>query len=225
MATEKQIAANRRNAQKSTGPKTPEGKARVSRNALRHGLAAEHTVIDGEDPDEFAEFKADFYDHLQPQGPVEAHLVHEIVSAAWRLRRIHIIETGFFDLRLADLEEDIEEDYGELEPNARKAFVYRRDTQGSNTLEMLSRYQARAERSFYKALRELERLQSGRAKPLPQPECKEPVPAPQLPEPIPLSAPKKFDRTNPISSGEVTASARPVRVVRPDSEGAAPPAA
>jgi len=160
MASQKQIGANRRNAQKSTGPKTPEGKARVSRNALRHGLTAENAVIEGEDESEYNDFQADFYDHLQPQGPVEAHLVQEIATAAWRLRRIHIIETGVFNLRFIDLEEDIEEDYKNLTPQTRTAIVYRDDTRGPNTLDNLSRYQARAERTFYKALHELERLQS-----------------------------------------------------------------
>jgi hypothetical protein len=208
MASQKQIDANRRNAQKSTGPKTPEGKARVSRNALRHGLTAEVAIIEGEDENEFNQFQADFYDHLQPHGPVEAHLVQEVATAAWRLRRIHILETGVFDLRFVDLEKSMEEDYEDLTPHIRTAIVYRDDTSGPNTLDNLSRYQARAERSFYKALHELERLQSLRPATTAPPPSSEPrplrlgsssSPSPQPPEPQPLAARPDFCQTDPIA--------------------------
>ena len=56
MISQKQAEANRRNGLKSTGPKTPEGKAIVSKNATTHGLRTQHTVIDGESHTEFNEF-------------------------------------------------------------------------------------------------------------------------------------------------------------------------
>ena len=60
MTSQKQIAANRRNAAKSTGPKTAEGKQVTRLNALKHGLQAEHVVIPGEDPEEFEALSIDF---------------------------------------------------------------------------------------------------------------------------------------------------------------------
>ena len=215
MASQKQIEANRRNAQKSTGPKTPEGKARSSMNALRHGLTAENTVTQGEDENEFNQVQTDFYDHLQPQGPVEAHLVLEVVNASWRLRRMHMLETGVFDLRFMDLEEKMEEDYEGTSDQTRKALIYREDTKGPNTLDKLSRYQARAERSFYKALHELERLQSLRgptatvalpARTEPRATASgsspdaAPAPLPQPVDPLPLAAQNDFGQTNPIAA-------------------------
>ena len=70
MATTAQIAANRSNAAKSTGPLTKSGKARSSRNALRHGLTAEQVVISGEDPAAFETLQDDLYAHYQPADPV-----------------------------------------------------------------------------------------------------------------------------------------------------------
>jgi hypothetical protein len=66
MATEKQIAANKRNAQKSTGPTTEVGRANSSRNALKHGLTAEQVTIEGEDPKQFEAFRDDILECLCP---------------------------------------------------------------------------------------------------------------------------------------------------------------
>ena len=94
----KQLAANRKNAQKSTGPKTPEGKRRSSRNALKHGLLAQEVVIlegDGaETQEEFDAFLIDLCEELQPQGVVEEILVERIATCYWRLRRAQRYEVG-----------------------------------------------------------------------------------------------------------------------------------
>ncbi|MBN2128115.1 MAG: hypothetical protein JW741_01410, partial [Sedimentisphaerales bacterium] len=87
MVTEAQMAANRLNAQKSTGPRTAEGKAKVAQNAVKHGLLARDAVIRGEDPDEFALFRDEMLDELAPVGALESMLAGRIVGLAWRLRR------------------------------------------------------------------------------------------------------------------------------------------
>jgi hypothetical protein len=79
MTTERQIASNQRNARQSTGPTTPEGKARSRANALKHGLAAETLVIDGLEAD-FAERKAEWAQDIQPTTP-EGHFALEAVVA------------------------------------------------------------------------------------------------------------------------------------------------
>ncbi len=90
MSTDKHIAANRLNAQRSTGPRTPAGKARVSLNALKHGLTGRDVVLPNENPDDFDSFRADLLTCLDPQTAVEGELVKQIVADAWRLRRVPI---------------------------------------------------------------------------------------------------------------------------------------
>jgi hypothetical protein len=88
MPSDAQIEANRRNAQNSTGPKTQQGKERARRNALRHGLAAEHILLIDEDAADFTEFSAGMRRALGPVGAAETVLVERIVMANWRLRRV-----------------------------------------------------------------------------------------------------------------------------------------
>ncbi len=88
MPSDAQIESNRRNAQNSTGPKTQQGKERARRNALRHGLAAEHILLIDEDAADFTEFIAGMRRALGPVGAAETVLVERIVMANWRLRRV-----------------------------------------------------------------------------------------------------------------------------------------
>jgi hypothetical protein len=96
--TEKQIAANQANAQNSTGPITPAGKARASRNALTHGLLAKEIVIDdgegAESREEFDSVLLDLTGQFDPQSPLEEILVEKIAVAYWRSRRAHRYEVG-----------------------------------------------------------------------------------------------------------------------------------
>jgi len=87
MPTTAQIMANRNNSRKSTGPKTDEGKAVVSQNAIKHGLFAAEAVITGENPADYEAFHDQFLAELVPVGMVESMLAERIVSLAWRLRR------------------------------------------------------------------------------------------------------------------------------------------
>ena len=170
MATRKQRAANRRNAKLSTGPVTPEGKAAVRLNALKHGLTAEDTVIFVEDEQAFNELRDTFLDQFHPDGPLETALVHQIVMTQWRLGRLRGIETGLFELRLVDYEDDLDgEVYANLTTHQKLAYVFRRNTQD---LTLLGRYEARIERAFYRALHELQRLQAARRQPDPPPPVK-----------------------------------------------------
>ena len=86
-------AASRRNGAKSRGPKTPEGKARSAKNALKHGLCAQYTVVLGdEDLAAFEALEAALMAELAPQGTLQAVLARRIVAASWRLERAERIE-------------------------------------------------------------------------------------------------------------------------------------
>ena len=96
MSSAKQVAANRRNGARSTGPRTKSGKARSRRNALKHGLSAEQVVIPGEDPAAFEALRSDLIEHYQPADPVAEHLVDQVAACIWRLKRVPEIEAGIF---------------------------------------------------------------------------------------------------------------------------------
>ena len=92
MSSDQQMAANRLNAQRSTGPRTPAGKARVSSNALKHGLTGRDVVLPGENPDDFDSFRAGLLTRLNPQGELEGAFAEKIAADLWRLRRVPIFE-------------------------------------------------------------------------------------------------------------------------------------
>jgi len=97
MATQKQIEANRRNAQASTGPVTPEGKAASSRNALKSGLDAESQFVLGETREEFAEFQEEWYNYIAPRNPEERYQLDNLIRNEWFLRRYFRIESQLWE--------------------------------------------------------------------------------------------------------------------------------
>jgi hypothetical protein len=88
MTSDKKITSNRRNAQKSTGPKSAAGKAIVSQNARTHGLLSRSLIIEGESQEEFSELLSLLSDEFQPVGLVEHALVERVGIALWRQRRL-----------------------------------------------------------------------------------------------------------------------------------------
>src|SRR6266566_4655683 len=92
MATIKQIEANRLNALKSTGPKTPEGKAAVRMNALRHGLRARSVVLPGENSDDFHQLCDDLETEWNPKSRTEPFYVEQMAISQWKLTRIELAE-------------------------------------------------------------------------------------------------------------------------------------
>jgi hypothetical protein len=100
VTSERQKAANQANALHSTGPKTPEGKAAVRLNALRHGLLTRDVVLPGEDADAFEDLLNQVRADLSPVGPIEELLADRMVNAMWRLRRLARAETALFDWRV-----------------------------------------------------------------------------------------------------------------------------
>ena len=148
MTSEKQARANRHNALKSTGPRTPEGKEAVRHNAVKHGLLAEEVLLPEEDEAAFKDLDERLRNELEPVGELENMLVDLIVAARWRLRRLGRVEADIFvNMRRAS-------------DNLGGAFM--QDSHHANAFSKLSRYETPIERSLYKALHELQRLQADR---------------------------------------------------------------
>jgi hypothetical protein len=99
MTSFRQIEANRRNARKSTGPTTEQGKQRSRRNVVRHGLTAETVIGALEDAEDYRAFEATIVADYDAQSAVERELVLRLASLLWRLRRATTMETGLFDIQ------------------------------------------------------------------------------------------------------------------------------
>jgi hypothetical protein len=146
MTTEKQIEANRRNAQKSTGPKTETGKQRASRNAAKHGLYAASVVLNSphykEDPKEYNHLLASLIWELRPEGVLQHSLVHKIANALWRYKRLIRAETGNLHSRLEDVARNDFSDIGDRnDPETEDARQYRRELIEHHRETMINRSQ------------------------------------------------------------------------------------
>jgi hypothetical protein len=102
----KKVLANRNNAKKSTGPRTENGKAWAKRNAVKHGLRAEHIITVGENKIEFEELKDQFVKELQPIDIISMQLVNRIVLTAWNLQRSDKIQSGMLAYEMLSYEAD-----------------------------------------------------------------------------------------------------------------------
>ncbi len=99
-----QIGANRKNAEKSTGPKTPEGKQAAACNAVKHSLSARQLILndDDEDPTEYQALVDGLEDALSPVGALEYALVERIAVTLWRQRRLVRAESAAIELNRQD---------------------------------------------------------------------------------------------------------------------------
>ncbi len=135
MSTNAQIAANQANAQFSTGPRTPEGKSASAQNAQKHGLTCAYPVIRSEEErTQFESLTAKFEYEVRPAGQSEMVIFKQLILAAWNIDRCHRLE--------AELSSN-----SEIDPLLDEAL--------SKTIARIETYRMRAERNFYKALREL----------------------------------------------------------------------
>ena len=103
MTSHRQIEANRRNALKSTGPKTEAGKQTSRCNAVRHGLTAETVIGALEDAEDYKAFEAAITVDYDAQSAVERELVLRLASILWRLRRVTTMETELFEIQTKHL--------------------------------------------------------------------------------------------------------------------------
>ena len=169
------VAANRKNALKSTGPTTPEGKRRVAQNALRHGFFSQCLLVkhpDGkEDEGEYAAFYAALRKHYEPMDWLEELWVEKIAVWSWRLRRLIRCESGQISKALADHGYEIQqskaadsENLGIAPPSNAEidAMTDHLLLPSNEDLERLLRYEAMISRQLNHAIAELERLQARR---------------------------------------------------------------
>jgi hypothetical protein len=157
MTSAARVAANRLNAQRSTGPRTAAGKARSSRNAVKHGLLARQPLLADEDPAEYDELRDRLVEALSPDGAVEEVLVDELLGVLWRLRRLRRVEVALYSigapapvleaLRLA----------GEADAVVGAAF-----SSQAHAFSTLSRYEAALVNRLRRTLADLERLRNER---------------------------------------------------------------
>ena len=171
MATEAQINANRLNAEKSTGPKTPEGKTAVSQNALKHSLTAQNDIISSEVSSEFEAFRDEAINDYRPSTAVEYTLVQRIVSLTWRLRRITIIHNQVFEiLNKKNASKSYEKFYksilsqitnpSEEDPALALGHTVINDFTHHKILDRLLIYERRTEYSLMKTIKQLHYLQT-----------------------------------------------------------------
>ena len=98
MTTQKQVAANRGNALKSTGAKTAAGKAVVAGNAVKHGILSSRILLDGEDADIYGQLRDEMMLALRPVGILEIALAEKIAAALWKQRRLTAAESASLEL-------------------------------------------------------------------------------------------------------------------------------
>src|SRR5580765_1561351 len=103
MTSYRQFQANRRNALKSTGPNTEEGKQKSRRNAVRHGLTAETVIGTLEDAEDYKAFESAVIADYDAKSAVERELILRLASVLWRLRRATAMETGLFQIQASHL--------------------------------------------------------------------------------------------------------------------------
>jgi hypothetical protein len=164
MVSEKKLEANRRNAQHSTGPRTPEGKAASALNSVVHGVRARHAVLILEQWPEFRQLCADLMDEWQPQTPSETFQVEQMAVIRWKLGRLDaaessaILQSTEFHLAFKNLEEFKTEKGAIRLPE----MICKRETEALRNIDRYGQMICRLERSYYRALEILQRLQDRR---------------------------------------------------------------
>src|SRR5271155_3257347 len=159
MISEKQLAANRRNAERSTGPRTEEGKKVSALNARRHNLTGQVTAMTEADRIMHDAFSASIIESLAPEGAMEPQLAQRIATDSWRLNRISAVEDNLFALGHNAKSNEVETDDPEIHAALTAAKVFKFE---SKQLQLLTLYDQRINRNIQKNLATLQALQAAR---------------------------------------------------------------
>ncbi len=157
MTSPARIAANRQNALRSTGPRSLEGKARSSLNAVRHGLRSRRPLLLDEDPTEYEALAAALNEQFAPEPGVEELLVDEILGLVWRLRRAARVEAALFTIALPKPVLEALSRSGETGAAVGAAFA----AQAMN-FNVLSKYEGSLAGRLHRTLADLDRIQTAR---------------------------------------------------------------
>jgi hypothetical protein len=156
MSTVAQQNASRQNGALSSGPVTPEGKARAARNSTKHGLTGGPTVLPNESQKEYDAFKKSYLDTWQPGTLAERDMVEQMVAARWRLARIEQMETAILT---AAFEREMEALGDQADKDVAMSKAYADVTENSKGWRSLDRHQSTLQRSYDQALKALMLLQ------------------------------------------------------------------
>jgi hypothetical protein len=148
MATLAQLTANRANAQKSTGPRSVEGKSASRFNALKHGIDATSIVIPGEDPADYDSLVAQYLHEYRPQSASESFHVDTMLRADWQKRRLETVEADLYRTIMTE------------SPDNSLAAVLLAETPASKLLLRVQRQIAAFERTWHRANTELRRARA-----------------------------------------------------------------
>jgi hypothetical protein len=146
--SEARLVANRANALKSTGPKTPEGKARSSMNAWKHGLTAKSVVLTHEYEEDFNRLAFAYRSHFLPATELELHLVDQLIVVHWHMERIRFVES--FHVEQEIYNPDVAASYPDVDPDhdthVFPAIAWRTVAENSCIFEITNRQLARLSR-------------------------------------------------------------------------------
>lgn len=134
MSTKSQIAANRANAQLSTGPTSPEGKVKVSQNALKTGLTGRTVLLPSDDVAAYQQHVAATLAQWNPETDREKALVHSIADTDWRLLRIPTLESGIYALGRIQFAQMFADQPEELRATLLDAYIYQSSRRDLNNL-------------------------------------------------------------------------------------------
>ncbi len=159
MISQKQLEANRRNAHRSTGPRTEEGKKASALNARRHNLTGQVTAMTAADRIMHDAFSASIVENLAPEGAMEIQLAQRIATDSWRLNRASAIEDNLFALGHSAKSDEIETEDPEIHAALTAAKVFDAE---AKQLQLLTLYEQRINRNLQKNLATLQALQTAR---------------------------------------------------------------
>jgi hypothetical protein len=160
MRTDKQSEASRINGAKSSGPKTPEGKAKSAHNGSCHNLTgAQIIVLSTENPVEYLEHELAYLERFQPIDGVERDLVRKLIAASWREKRMDVMEAQLIELEIDRQRPEVAARFEMIGGETRQTLAFFGTENITEAFARLHRYQAAARRSYsaaFKALRELQ---------------------------------------------------------------------
>ena len=159
MSSHEQLRANQQNAQKSTGPRTEEGKARARYNARRHGLTGQFYVMDDDDRQAYFAFEKGLFNALAPVGEYEHQLAISIAQDHWRLNRSRAIEYNTYGLGHHEHAGETGTDSPETEAAITQAQTWRADNKHFSNMAL---YETRLHRMIARNKKELDDLQTKR---------------------------------------------------------------